>query len=59
MVCMAHVLTIAIADHHIQRYCVPLDSHRPALDLKFYDNICPDPNGTLSQTFMTVVNASL
>ncbi|KAF8256966.1 hypothetical protein EI94DRAFT_1819544 [Lactarius quietus] len=26
------------------RYCVPMDGHRPGLDLKFYDKICPDPN---------------
>jgi len=28
---------------HAIWYCVPLDGHRPALHLKFYDNICPDP----------------
>ncbi|KAF8266550.1 hypothetical protein EI94DRAFT_180650 [Lactarius quietus] len=29
---------------HAIWYCVPMDNHRPALDLKFYDKICPDPN---------------
>ena len=27
------------------RYCVPLDDHRPGLNLKFYENICADQNG--------------
>ena len=31
-----------------------MDGHRPGLDLKFYKDICPDQNGALSQTFMTV-----
>ncbi|KAF8257554.1 hypothetical protein EI94DRAFT_1670647 [Lactarius quietus] len=29
---------------HAIWYCVPMDGHRPGLDLKFYDKICPDPN---------------
>ncbi|KAF8265929.1 hypothetical protein EI94DRAFT_255059 [Lactarius quietus] len=29
---------------HAIWYCVPMDNHRPALDLKFYDKICADPN---------------
>jgi hypothetical protein len=36
---------IATTDGHGFRYCVPLDGHRPGLDLKFYENICPDRNG--------------
>ena len=32
-------------DGHGFRYCVPMDGHRPGLDLKFYDKICPDQNG--------------
>ncbi|KAF8267521.1 hypothetical protein EI94DRAFT_1730201 [Lactarius quietus] len=28
----------------LKEYCVPMDNHRPELDLKFYDKICPDPN---------------
>ncbi|KAF8271919.1 hypothetical protein EI94DRAFT_1719197 [Lactarius quietus] len=28
---------------HAIWYCVPMDNHRPELDLKFYDKICPDP----------------
>ena len=48
----AHLLTIAIADHHVQRYCVPMDGSRREMDLKFFKDICSDPNGTLSRTFM-------
>ncbi|KAF8257548.1 hypothetical protein EI94DRAFT_1099221 [Lactarius quietus] len=29
---------------HAIWYCVPMDYHRPGLDLKFYDKISPDPN---------------
>ncbi|KAF8263135.1 hypothetical protein EI94DRAFT_622062 [Lactarius quietus] len=29
---------------HAIWYCVPMDSHRPGLDLKYYDKICADPN---------------
>ncbi|KAF8258006.1 hypothetical protein EI94DRAFT_1756079, partial [Lactarius quietus] len=29
---------------HAIWYCVPMDGHRPGLDLKFYDKICADPN---------------
>ncbi|KAF8266460.1 hypothetical protein EI94DRAFT_1701713 [Lactarius quietus] len=27
-----------------ERYCVPMDNQRPELDLKFFDDICPDKN---------------
>ena len=27
------------------RYCVPMDSARPSLELKQFENICPDKNG--------------
>ncbi|KAF8257652.1 hypothetical protein EI94DRAFT_1757371 [Lactarius quietus] len=30
---------------HAIWYCVPMDNHRPGLDLKFYKDICPDNNG--------------
>jgi len=30
---------------HAIWYCVPMDGHRPGLDLKYYENICPDRNG--------------
>lgn len=42
--------TIAAADGliHSTRYCVPMDNQRPELDLRFFDDICPDKNGTLS-----------
>ncbi|KAF8259469.1 hypothetical protein EI94DRAFT_1834397 [Lactarius quietus] len=29
---------------HAIWYCVPMDNHRPGLDIKFYDKICPDPD---------------
>jgi len=29
---------------HAIWYCVPMDGHRPGLDLKFYKDICPDQN---------------
>jgi hypothetical protein len=28
------------------RYCVPMDNVRPGLDLKYFDDICPDKNST-------------
>ena len=46
---------IATIDCHGFRYCVPLDGHRPELNLKFYENICPDPNGASLRTSMTVI----
>jgi hypothetical protein len=27
------------------RYCVPMDNARPSLDLKYFNDICPDTNG--------------
>jgi hypothetical protein len=27
------------------RYCIPMDNDRPTLDLKHFENICPDENG--------------
>ena len=44
----SQVFTIATADDNIKRYCVPMDNHRPELDLKFFNDICPDKNGTSS-----------
>jgi hypothetical protein len=29
------------------RYCIPMDNNRPSLDLKYYEDICPDKNGML------------
>ena len=46
-------------DSHIFRYCVPTDNQRPQLDLKFYKDICPDRNGALLRTLMTVFNSPL
>jgi hypothetical protein len=45
---------LATTNGHGFRYCVPMDGHRPGLDLKFYDNICPDRNGVSLGTFMRV-----
>ena len=47
--------TITTTDDHVLRYCIPMDNQRPGLDLKFYDNICSDPNGASSRAFMTVL----
>ena len=45
---LSQVFTIATADDHVKRYCVPMDNQRPELDLRFFNNICPDKNGTSS-----------
>ncbi|KAH9047168.1 hypothetical protein EDB84DRAFT_1575478 [Lactarius hengduanensis] len=29
---------------HAIWYCIPMDNHRPELDLRFFNNICPDQN---------------
>ena len=34
------------------RYCIPMDNDRPSLDLKHFDNICPDKNGMLKCNYM-------
>jgi hypothetical protein len=34
------------------RYCVPMDSSRPLLELKHFENVCPDKNGTSEHNFM-------
>jgi hypothetical protein len=34
------------------RYCVPLDCARPSLELKYFEDICPDKNGTSKHSFM-------
>jgi hypothetical protein len=49
----SRVFTIKETDGHILRYCVPMDNQRPQLDLKFYEDICPDKNGVLLRTLMT------
>jgi len=28
------------------RYCIPMDTDRPSLDLRYFDDICPDKSGT-------------
>jgi hypothetical protein len=54
MVCAALVSLITTANGLGVRYCIPMDGHRPGLDLKFHKDICEDPNGASLQTFMTV-----
>ena len=55
MVCAAPILLITTTDDGLGvRYCIPMDGHRPGLDLKFYKDICSDENGASLQTFMTV-----
>jgi hypothetical protein len=34
------------------RYCIPMDNDRPALDLRFFDTICPDKNGMSKRNLM-------
>ncbi|KAH9058230.1 GTP-binding protein [Lactarius vividus] len=29
---------------HAIWYCIPMDNHRPELDMRFFNNICPDQN---------------
>jgi len=36
----------------IFRYCIPMDNDRPSLDLKHFDKICSDKNGTSRHNFM-------
>ena len=45
MVCVAPVFLITTTDGLGVRYCIPMDGHRPDLDLKFYKDICGDQNG--------------
>ena len=52
----ALIFMIATIDGDGFRYCVPLDGHRPGLNLRFYENICPDQTGASLRTFMTVFN---
>ena len=33
------------------RYCIPMDNDRPSLDLRHFDDICPDKNGTSKHNF--------
>jgi hypothetical protein len=34
------------------RYCIPMDNNRPALDLRHFDDICPDKNGASKYNLM-------
>ena len=46
------VSTIANSQRLLFRYCIPMDNARPSLDLKHFDDICPDKNGTSKHNFM-------
>ena len=54
MVCAAPVFLITTTDDLGVRYCIPMDGHRPELDLKYYKDICSDQNGASLRAFMTV-----
>ena len=58
MVCPVSMIAMT-TDYHGLRYCVPMDGHRPSLDLRFYKDICPDHNGASSQIVMSVFNTIL
>jgi hypothetical protein len=34
------------------RYCVPMDCARPSLELKHFEDICPDKNGAFKHNFV-------
>ena len=53
------VFTLTTTDGHNPRYYVPKDNQRSLLDLKLYRKICPDQNGALLRTFLTLINTSL
>ncbi len=36
----------------IVRFCIPMDNDRPSLDMKDFDDICPDKNGTSKCNYM-------
>ena len=48
--------SIATTNGHILRYCVPMDNQRPQLDLKHYEDICPDQNGASLHIVMIVLD---
>jgi hypothetical protein len=55
MVCAAPVFLITTADGLGARYCIPMDGHRPGLDLRFHKDICPDQNGASLGAFTTMI----
>ena len=54
----SRAFVIVTTDGHMLRYCIPMDNHRPELDMRFYKDICPDNNGASLRIFMTVSKAS-
>ena len=59
MVCQT--FTIATVNcwwsNYSNRYCVPMDNQRPELDLRFFDDICPDKNSKLSLAYLTYLTS--
>jgi hypothetical protein len=51
MVCPSKY-SIWLKSHKTFRYCIPMDNDRPSLDLKYFEDICPDKNGTLKGQVM-------
>ena len=41
---------------YLVRYCIPMDNVRPELDLKYFDDICPDKNGSSNCNFYELVD---
>jgi hypothetical protein len=39
------VYTVANSHYLLFRYCIPMDNDRPLLNLKYFDDVCPDKNG--------------
>jgi hypothetical protein len=39
------VYTVANSHNLLFRYCIPMDNDRPLLNLKYFDDVCPDKNG--------------
>jgi hypothetical protein len=55
MVCAAPVFLVMTTDGLGSRHCIPMDGHRPGLNLKFHKDICPDQNGVSLRTFITAI----
>ena len=39
------VYTVTNSHNLLLRYCIPMDNDRPSLNLKHFDDVCPDKNG--------------
>ena len=36
------------------RFCIPMDNQRPSLELRYFDDICPDKNGMSKDDYMNL-----